>query len=669
MDSPLSRLFHLLPAVLAVAALNLCHGSDTLYAGHSLTGNQTIVSKNGTFELGFFQPPGSRKWYIGVWFAQISEQSVVWVANRENPVDNTAGLFTLTRAGDLALFDDGGASVWTGEGTDIGSRATLLEIGNFVVFNDTGGTVWESSRQSGDTLLPGMKIGIGQKLTSWKSSSDPAPGAFSLELDPSGPGKFVLVWKESIRYWDSGPWNGQFFSRLPEMATKYVYLFSFVNNRTDTFFTYSLTPGARLLTRFVIDQVGDVRLYTWIDGNNWNMFWSQPQDQCEIYDFCGSFGICRHTDNLRFCNCLQGFEPRDPPAWESENWSGGCARKSPLNCNRNGKSSDGFLELQGEVFGDNSSENRTVEDCESACMGNCSCMAFSYRDSKSCRMWAGDLLTLTDGADNGKNETVFVRLAEADLPQTFKHHDRRLIETLVAVSGCLAFVGVVFLVGFLCWRSGPEKYKDNVPGSLRMFAYRELQFATRSFSERLGGGGFGSVYKGVLPDETHVAVKVLEGSSQGEKQFRMEVSTIGTIQHVNLVRLRGFCTEGTNRMLVYDYMPNGSLNSLLFPKPIKPHPNILDWNTRYEIALGTARGILYLHEKCRDCIIHCDIKPENILLDADLIPKVADFGLAKLIGRDFTHVLTTMRGTRGYLAPEWISGTPSLPRPTSTASA
>lgn len=139
----------------------------------------------------------------------------------------------------------------------------------------------------------------------------------------------------------------------------------------------------------------------------------------------------------------------------------------------------------------------------------------------------------------------------------------------------------------------------------------------------------------------------------------MEVSTIGNIQHVNLVPLRGFCSQGSRRMLVYEYMPNGSLNSFLFSRP-KGHPEnqILDWKTRYGIALGTARGILYLHDKCRDCIIHCDIKPENILLDANFCPKVSDFGLAKLVGRDFNHVLTTMRGTRGYLAPEWICGMP-----------
>lgn len=181
---------------------------------------------------------------------------------------------------------------------------------------------------------------------------------------------------------------------------------------------------------------------------------------------------------------------------------------------------------------------------------------------------------------------------------------------------------------------------------------------TKNFSEKLGGGGFGSVFKGTLPNSNAIAVKRLEGVQQGEKQFRTEVSTLGFIQHINLINLRGFCSEGNMKLLVYDFMQNGSLDSLLFNENCKE----LNWRTRYEIILGIARGLAYLHENCRECIIHCDIKPENILLDEKNCPKLSDFGMAKLIGKDFSRVLTTVRGTIGYLAPEWISGLPITPK-------
>ncbi|XP_026442149.1 G-type lectin S-receptor-like serine/threonine-protein kinase At2g19130 [Papaver somniferum] len=227
----------------------------------------------------------------------------------------------------------------------------------------------------------------------------------------------------------------------------------------------------------------------------------------------------------------------------------------------------------------------------------------------------------------------------------------------------LATVILIFAIICLCKllvRGAKEKLHSKTrDGTLVAFTYRELQTVMKNFSQKLGGGGFGSVFKGMLPDSTYIAVKKLEALSQGAKQFRSEVSTIGMIQHVNLVRLRGFCSEGDKRLLVYEFMPNGSLDSHLFHHK---STEVLNWKTRYQIALRTARGLAYLHEKCRDSIIHSDIKPENILLDAEFHPKIADFGLAKLVSRDFSRVLTTVRGTRGYLAPEWISGVAITPK-------
>ncbi|KAF6135296.1 hypothetical protein GIB67_038852 [Kingdonia uniflora] len=177
----------------------------------------------------------------------------------------------------------------------------------------------------------------------------------------------------------------------------------------------------------------------------------------------------------------------------------------------------------------------------------------------------------------------------------------------------------------ICWGRHLMGSSLAVRGSFGPFRCRELQILTKNFSEKLEAGSFGSVYKGALPYATLIAVKMLEELRQGEKEIQAEISTIGKIQDVNM-------------------------------------DSQLDWKMRFQIVLGTTKGLSFFHEKCRDCIVHCDIEPENILLDVDFCSKVADFGLAKILGREFSRVITMIRGTRGYLAPEWISSLAITPK-------
>ncbi|KAL3701902.1 hypothetical protein R1sor_019924 [Riccia sorocarpa] len=206
-------------------------------------------------------------------------------------------------------------------------------------------------------------------------------------------------------------------------------------------------------------------------------------------------------------------------------------------------------------------------------------------------------------------------------------------------------------------KSADEAFFKALPGLPTRFTMRELQTITSGFCHKLGSGGFGTVYGGVLPDGTKVAVKRLKNAAkQGRKEFRAEVELIGRVDHKNLVKLRGFCAEGSDNLLVYEFMPNGSLDSWLFNEgPGLQSQKLLPWSVRLKIALGTARGLAYLHEGLRDRIIHLDVKPQNILLNENFVPKLADFGLAKLLDRDqdASVVEIPMRGTPGYLAPEW----------------
>ncbi|ESR61271.1 hypothetical protein CICLE_v10014464mg [Citrus x clementina] len=197
-----------------------------------------------------------------------------------------------------------------------------------------------------------------------------------------------------------------------------------------------------------------------------------------------------------------------------------------------------------------------------------------------------------------------------------------------------------------------EDCLDQVPGLPKRFSFEELKVMTDNFRKILGKGGFGSVFEGTQTDGTKVAVKRLEGIGEINKSFLAEVKTIGSIHHLNLLRLIGFCAEKSQNLLVYEYMPNGSLDRWLFQRSDE---FMLDWQQRKKIILDIAKGLTYLHADCRQKILHLDIKPQNILLDDNFNAKVADFGLSKLIDRDQSQVVTTMRGTPGYLAPEWLS--------------
>ncbi|KAF8043219.1 hypothetical protein BT93_A1535 [Corymbia citriodora subsp. variegata] len=653
---------------LSLCPTHLCLDTDTISANQSLSGSQTLISSGGNFVLGFFSPSNSTYSYIGIWYKKVTVQTVVWVANRENPVTDRYATELKILGGNLVMVNGSRVPVWSTNlsASSSGSSSTVAVLGddgNFALKDgpNSSVTLWQSFDHPTHTWLPGAKIGIDkrtntrQNLTSWKNAGDPSTGLFSLQLQPSS--EYFIWWNRSHNYWTSGTWDNQTetFKLVPEMRLNYIYDFQYVDNENESYFTYSVKASANTISRFVMDLSGQIKQDSWLPSSQqWNLFWSQPRQQCEVYRLCGPFGVCSEsTDD--FCSCLHGFSTSSQRDWNLSDWSGGCKRNSDLNCvaNASNAEKDGFSLRPNMKLPENPQSINVGSDqeCQAACLNDCSCTAYAFKDN-NCSIWIGDLFNvqqLTQGDSTASN--FYLRLAASDIEDPSKKSNVTVI-VAGSVSAALAILAIV-LFGVWRWRRRPAVTTKTVEGSLIAFAYRDLQVATKNFSEKLGGGGFGSVFKGTLPDSSHIAVKKLESISQGEKQFRTEVSTIGTIQHLNLVRLRGFCSEGDKRLLVYDCMPNGSLDHHLFHRK---DSKTLDWKTRYQIALGTARGLAYLHEKCRDCIIHCDIKPENILLDAEFCPKVADFGLAKLVGRDFSRVLTTMRGTRGYLAPEWISG-------------
>ncbi|KAK9221704.1 hypothetical protein WN944_010133 [Citrus x changshan-huyou] len=246
---------------------------------------------------------------------------------------------------------------------------------------------------------------------------------------------------------------------------------------------------------------------------------------------------------------------------------------------------------------------------------------------------------------------------EENRPKSPKKGRTKLVAVVAgSTAGGLLIICIVIVLYIVKVRRNVEEEEHleddmkQVPGLPVRFSYEDLQIATEDFKERIGGGGFGTVFKGVLKDGSKIAVKRLDRMEQGMREFVAEVETIGSLHHFNLVRLIGFCVEKSCRLLVYEYMSNGSLEKWIFVRDPRP---CLDWQTRKKIILDVAKGLTYLHEDCRRRVAHLDIKPQNILLDENFNAKVSDFGLAQLIERDESLVQATMRGTPGYIAPEW----------------
>lgn len=426
-----------------------------------------------------------------------------------------------------------------------------------------------------------------------------------------------------------------------------------------------------------LDGDGNLRIYSSDSGSGTKITrWAAVEDQCQVYGYCGNMGICSYNDTDPICGCpSQNFEQVDPKDSRK-----GCKRKvETVDCPGNPT----MLDMENTQFLTYPPETESqiffvgISACRSNCLVNPSCDA-----STSLSDGTGLCYLKTPGFISGYKSpslpsSSYVKVCSPVDPNpspyaqlTGKGSGWRMHPWVVAVVVIGTILGLVALEGSLWWwccRNSPKfgvlsahyALLEYASGAPVQFTYKELQRSTKGFKEKLGAGGFGAVYKAILSNRTAAAVKQLEGIEQGERQFRMEVATISSTHHLNLVRLIGFCSEGRHRLLVYEFMKNGSLDNFLFVTEGQSG-KLLNWEYRFNIALGTARGITYLHEECRDCIVHCDIKPENILLDENFAAKVSDFGLAKLINpKDHRYrTLTSVRGTRGYLAPEWLANLP-----------
>ncbi|KAJ0983491.1 hypothetical protein J5N97_011746 [Dioscorea zingiberensis] len=573
--------------------------------------------------------------------------------------------------------------------------AQLLNTGNLVVRDadaDDGISTyaWQGFDYPTDTLLVGMKVGVdfvtglNRTLTAWTSDSDPSPSPYYYMLEVRGDPEMVLC-EHSKKVWRSGPWNGLRFSGIPATLTFTGFNFSFINNEQEI--TYSFNTISSVLSKLTVNQSGALQRSLWVeDIGMWNVIWYVPMDQCDDMRGrpCGSFAAC-NPNNSPICDCIQGFTPKSPSKWLYREDTDGCVRKTKLDCN-NG--TDGFHVISNTKLADTSNAsvymNLSLVECKTKCLSDCSCTAYAPADVRSvasgCIIWTSELTDIRVFTNDSYEQDLYVRLAAIDLGQssTASGKSSKWVTPFVII--LVLTVLILACIGYLMWKrrkrrqsramqesnnsfhdrsnQGLSSWNDQLELSqkndleLLLFDFGTIVSATENFSadNKLGQGGFGPVYKGMLGDGQEIAVKRLaKRSVQGVVEFKNEVVLIAKLQHRNLVRLLGCCIKGEERLLVYEYMPNKSLDFFLFGKPKEER---LDWQTRFKIIMGIARGLLYLHHDSRLRVIHRDLKASNILLDKDMNPKISDFGMARIFGGDEVEGNTRkVVGTYGYMSP------------------
>lgn len=574
------------------------------------------------------------------------------------------------------------------------TKATILDTGNLVLFNKANVVVWQSFDSPTDTLLPNQIYATRDNITMYamqkngfwsKSNYTMSWGGFSVVnvsyQSPPGLGLLSLSWQTPS---NRNLWYNFSTDILAYWSAKKDYSSITLTSDGEIQATNGAGKNEAIaksttdfgmvgrLRRITLDPDGNWRMYSWFVGSSiqWTVVWEAISDQCTIMGFCGPFAICDSGQ----CSCPIGFQYID-----SSNSNEGCERISALaTCSNAISHPDTLVKMEGIDYpygGDfGFYANILLSTCINECLTNCLCSALSYNGiaNGNVTCFHKKFILINGRQDIGK--TTYMRLAYKPRQISLRFI---LIVVVSALGPLVIILGVVlcvlscFFVLKMIKRSQFKrlgKKMNSTHGTIVTFTYEEIQLITKNFAKEIGKGGFGTIFKGKIghnkDDVQIVAVKRLDNLKSEDKEskhFINEVDTIGRIHHIHLVYLLGYCAEANHRILVYEYMKNLSLDKVLFhTNNSKMH--VLEWRSRFTIAIQTAKGLAYLHEGIRDQrIIHCDVKPENILLDSRFSAKVADFGMSRIVNRENSHTMATnIRGTRGYVAPEWLSNTMSI---------
>ncbi|XP_027910078.1 G-type lectin S-receptor-like serine/threonine-protein kinase CES101 [Vigna unguiculata] len=608
---------------------------NSLKPGENLSSWGLVRSENG-YGLGF-QTLDNCCYLIISGLAPKYEYWPAWVGNRNQPVDRHARLL-LSRSGVLKIESKHSKPIilYSSPQPSKNTVATLLDTGNFVLQqlhpNGTNTTLWQSFDYPTDNLFPGMKLGVNHKsghkwsLVSWLTSEKPSLGAFELEWEPTE--RELIIKRRGKLCWASG--------KLENGGVMHDTHYVIVSNENESYF--SITTFNEEHTRWALLETGQLINRNGVDNNvaRADLCYGYNEDEgCQRWE---EIPLCRHRGDV--------FDSR--VGYPNENMA---------------------TLLENSSYG--------LSDCQDMCWRNCTCFGFTYfddDDGTGCVFFLWNSTTGTTVASGGHKFFVL----------TNKSHNKGkkmwIWITVVSVVAALLIICAIALAIKKTKSLLEEKKRKGVAENnmadlatsnrfsdvnavdnefkmvqnLNVFHYTLVLAATDDFSpeNKLGQGGFGPVYKGILPSGHEVAIKRLSKTSrQGIVEFKNEVVLICELQHTNLVQLLGYCIHEDERILIYEFMSNQSLDYYLFDCN---RSKLLDWKKRFNIIGGISQGLLYLHKYSRLKVIHRDLKASNILLDENMNPKISDFGLARMFTQEESMRNTSrIIGTYGYMSPEY----------------
>ncbi|WZZ62034.1 hypothetical protein YC2023_062141 [Brassica napus] len=629
-----------------------CCATDTLLQGQYLKHGQELVSAFNIFKLKFFSFENSSNLYLGIWYndlylngnkqyAHIQDRAV-WIANRNNPIPGRSGSLTVDSLGRLKILRGASKSLLEITSTETTGNTTLklLDTGNLQLQEmDSDGSVrrvlWQSFDYPTDTFLPGMKLGFNVKtgkrweLTSWLGDTLPASGSFVFGMDANITNRLIILWRGNM-YWASGLWFKDRFS-LEEFNSEFV--FSYVSTESEHYFMFSVDRhyGDTVFPTITIDQKGILHINR-LDREVTHVRCSPFTIGDEVYNEC-------YGKDPRMCLNAGCIVPDMPSGFRNCSPYGYTYFRETVSA----FSGNGFVldETGGRL---------SSADCRVMCLQNCSCLAYASTngDGTGCEIWNIDPSNKRSASHRPRTIYILVKVSVIFRGMFYFLWG----EVIPQMIGCIRRrvqtprVGSTIDQEMLLRELGIDRRgrrhrrsaRKSNHNDLQIFSFETVALATDYFSDanKLGEGGFGPVYKGRLLDGEEVAIKRLSiALGQGLVEFKNEAMLIAKLQHTNLVQLIGCCIEKDEKMLIYEYMPNKSLDYFLF---------------------GIVQGLLYLHKYSRLKVIHRDIKASNILLDEDMNPKISDFGMARIFGAQESRANNTKRvaGTFGYMSPEYF---------------